>query len=49
MSGRTFVLTLRTPAGEARPIAVLRWVLKELLRRHGLTCVDIKEIREGKP
>ena len=24
----------------------LRWVLKELLRRHGLTCVDIREITE---
>ena len=43
---RIFVLTLRAPRDEARTTRALRWVLKELLRRHGLTCVDIQEISE---
>ena len=43
---RIFVLTLRAPRDEARTTRALRWVLKELLRRHGLTCVDIREITE---
>ena len=43
---RVFILTLRAPRDEARTTRALRWVLKELLRRHGLTCVDIQEITE---
>ena len=46
MAERIFVLTLRAPRDEARTTRALRWVLKELLRRHGLTCVDIQEITE---
>jgi hypothetical protein len=47
MSGRIFVLTLRSAQDEMRTIKALRWALKELLRRHGLQCLDIQEIREA--
>ena len=43
---RIFVLTLRAPRDEARTTRALRWVLKELLRRHGLQCIDLQQINE---
>ena len=44
--GRIFVLTLRSPRDPEATIRALRWLLKRLLRQHGLTCVDIQEITE---
>ena len=43
---RIFILTLRAAGDDKSTIRELRWVLKELLRRHGLTCVNIQEIKE---
>jgi hypothetical protein len=37
-----YVLTLQPPPG-VDPIRALQWVLKGLLRRYGLKCVDIRE------
>ena len=39
-----FVLTLR-PLPGVDPIRSLRWVLKGLLRRHGMRCIDLREIK----
>jgi hypothetical protein len=36
------VLTLQTVAG-VDEIKALRWTLKGLLRRHGMSCVDLRE------
>jgi hypothetical protein len=39
-----FVITLR-PLPSVDPIRSLRGVLKGLLRRHGMRCVDLREIK----
>jgi hypothetical protein len=39
-----FVLTLQ-PLPYVDPVRSLRWVLKGLLRQHGMRCVDIREIK----
>jgi hypothetical protein len=44
---RVFVLTLRSFRDDGATTRALRAVLKALLRRHGLQCVDLKEIGEG--
>ena len=41
-----FVLTLR-PLPYVDSVRSLRWVLKGLLRQHGMRCVDIREIKHG--
>jgi hypothetical protein len=38
-----FVLTLR-PLPYVDPVRSLRWVLKGLLRQHGMRCIDLREI-----
>ena len=43
---RIFVLTLRSPRDPEATIRALRWLLKRLLRQHGLTCTSIEEISE---
>ena len=40
-----FVLTLR-PLPYVDPVRSLRWVLKGLLRQHGMRCIDIREVRD---
>jgi hypothetical protein len=40
-----FVLTLQ-PLPGVNTIRSLRWVLKGLLRQHGMRCVDLREERE---
>ena len=39
-----FVLTLQ-PLPGVDGIRALRWVLKGLLRQHGMRCVNIREIK----
>jgi hypothetical protein len=39
-----FAMTLR-PLPGVNPIRRLRWVLKGLLRQHGMRCVELKEIK----
>jgi hypothetical protein len=39
-----FVMKLR-PLPDVDPIRALRWVLKGLLRQHGMRCVDLQEIK----
>jgi hypothetical protein len=38
--GETFVVTLR-PLPGVDPIRSLRWILKSLLRQHGMRCVNL--------
>jgi hypothetical protein len=40
-----FVLTLQPQPG-VDPVKALRWILKTLLRRHGMKCVDVHEEKE---
>jgi hypothetical protein len=37
-----FVMKLR-PLPGVDPIRALRWVLKGLLRQHGMRCIDLRE------
>jgi hypothetical protein len=46
MTGRIFILTLRAARDDQSTIRELRWVLKALLRQHGLRCINIREITE---
>jgi len=41
---RRFVLTLQ-PLPGVDAIRSLRWVLKGLLRQHGMRCIDLKEVK----
>jgi hypothetical protein len=41
LSGR-YVLTLQ-PLPGVDPIRSLRWILKRVLRQHGMRCVDIRK------
>jgi hypothetical protein len=43
----TFVLKIQGPPGSAG-IRGLRWILKNLLRRHNFRCLDIREEGEGR-
>ena len=45
----TFVLRLRAEPHLTDPIRSLRALLKAALRRYGLRCVEISEVREGRP
>ena len=40
-----FVLTLQSLPG-VDPVKALRWILKTVLRRHGMKCVDLHEEKE---
>jgi len=42
--GVSFILVIR-PLPGVDPIRSLRWVLKGLLRRHGMRCIDLREIK----
>jgi hypothetical protein len=45
----SFTITL-TPVDNRVPAAVrLRQVLKECLRRHGMRCLDVRELRNSAP
>lgn len=44
-----FVLRLRAEPHLTDPIKSLRALLKAALRRYGLRCVEISEMREGQP
>jgi hypothetical protein len=39
----TYILTLTAPAADVPPECRLRRLLKALLRRHGLRCLDVRE------
>jgi hypothetical protein len=40
-----FVLTLQ-PQPDVDPVKALRWILKTMLRRHGMKCVAVHEQKE---
>jgi hypothetical protein len=42
---RRFVLTLQ-PLPGVDPVKALRWILKTVLRRHGMRCVNVHEEKE---
>jgi hypothetical protein len=42
-----FVLTL-APLPGTDAVKSLRWILKAVLRRHGMRCVDLREEPENK-
>jgi hypothetical protein len=43
---RRFVMVLQ-PLSGTDPIKALRWILKTMLRRHGMKCVELKEAPQG--
>jgi hypothetical protein len=45
--GPIFVLKIQGKPGTA--IRALRWLLKRLLRQHGLRAIDLREIDAGRP
>ena len=45
----TFVLTLQPLPGVVDPVKALRWILKTVLRRHGMRCVHVCEENDGGP
>jgi hypothetical protein len=43
----TFILTLRPLRDGANEIRTLRFVLKRLLRQHGLRCITLRELHDN--
>jgi hypothetical protein len=48
-SRRVFVVGLRPTADCADPVKALRFHLKAALRRHGLRCLEIREVPVTEP
>ena len=46
---RLVIEPVPVPPGRAGTIIRLRKMLKELRRRWGFKCVDIREVKDGKP
>lgn len=44
---RQFTITVRADRRDTNPVASIRWALKTLGRRFGLTCIDIAEVPPG--